>query len=168
VWLWFVLSAVLALVTGSSWGTMSIMFPLILPAAHYADPCNKITFYGTISSILAGAVLGDHCSPISDTTVLSSVATKCDLMSHVQTQLPYAVLAGAVGVLVGDLPTGYEVYPEYVGIVLGIATVLFTCWFLAVKVDSDKVDKVTNLSNNIIKYIYAMLFNTVFCIYYYF
>ncbi|CAM9405614.1 unnamed protein product, partial [Ectocarpus fasciculatus] len=150
----FVISAVLALVTGSSWGTMSIMFPLILPAAHYADPCNKVTynyclscyvvFYGTISSILAGAVLGDHCSPISDTTVLSSVATKCDLMNHVKTQLPYAVLAGAVGVLVGDLPTGFEVYPEYVGILLGVATVLTTCWLLAVKVDDlDRVDRVS-------------------------
>lgn len=85
----FVISAVLALVTGSSWGTMSIMFPLILPAAHYADPCNKVltddfyevdyfnnyiiiqtVFYGTISSILAGAVLGDHCSPIRCTSCI--------------------------------------------------------------------------------------------------
>ena len=143
----FVISAVLALVTGSSWGTMSIMFPLILPAAHYADPCNKVVFYGTISSILAGAVLGDHCSPISDTTVLSSVATKCELMNHVKTQLPYAVLAGSIGVLVGDLPTGYEVYPEYVGIILGIGTVLLLCWLLAVKVESEKEDKVTKVIN---------------------
>lgn len=104
----------------------------------------QVVFYGTISSILAGAVLGDHCSPISDTTVLSSVATKCDLMNHVKTQLPYAVLAGAVGVLVGDLPTGFEVYPEYVGILLGVATVLTTCWLLAVKVDDlDRVDRVS-------------------------
>lgn len=55
---------------------MMYRFPLILPAAHYADPCNKTVFYGTISSILAGSVFGDHCSPISDTTVLSAVACK--------------------------------------------------------------------------------------------
>jgi Na+/H+ antiporter NhaC len=102
---------------------MSLLrFPLILPAAHYSAPCNKTIFYGTISSILAGAVFGDHCSPISDTTVLASVSTKsvlrrllllsysslrrCELMSHVKTQLPYAVLAGVIGVLVGNLPIG--------------------------------------------------------------
>ena len=107
-------------------------------------------FYGTISSILAGAVLGDHCSPISDTTVLSSVATKCDLMNHVKTQLPYAVLAGAVGVLVGDLPTGFEVYPEYVGILLGVATVLLACWLLAVRVDDlDRVDRVSRMCSDV-------------------
>ena len=102
----FVISGILALVTGSSWGTMSIMFPLILPAAHYADPCNKRVFYGTISSILAGAVFGDHCSPISDTTVLSAVACRCPLINHVKSQFPYALLVGTIGVLVGDLPTG--------------------------------------------------------------
>ena len=102
----FVISGILALVTGSSWGTMSIMFPLILPAAHYADPCNKRVFYGTISSILAGAVFGDHCSPISDTTVLSAVAFRCPLINHVKSQFPYALLVGTIGVLVGDLPTG--------------------------------------------------------------
>jgi Na+/H+ antiporter NhaC len=102
----FVISGILALVTGSSWGTMSIMFPLILPAAHYADPCNTRVFYGTISSILAGAVFGDHCSPISDTTVLSAVACRCPLINHVKSQFPYALLVGTIGVLVGDLPTG--------------------------------------------------------------
>jgi Na+/H+ antiporter NhaC len=102
----FVISGILALVTGSSWGTMSIMFPLILPAAHYADPCNTRVFYGTISSILAGAVFGDHCSPISDTTVLSAVACRCPLINHVKSQFPYALLVGSMGVLVGDLPTG--------------------------------------------------------------
>jgi Na+/H+ antiporter NhaC len=102
----FVISGILALVTGSSWGTMSIMFPLILPAAHYADPCNTRVFYGTISSILAGAVFGDHCSPISDTTVLSAVACRCPLINHVKSQFPYALMVGMVGVFVGDLPTG--------------------------------------------------------------
>lgn len=139
----FVISAVLALVTGSSWGTMSIMFPLILPAAHYADPCNKAVFYGTISSILAGAVLGDHCSPISDTTVLASVATKCDLMSHVKTQLPYAALCGAMSILLGDLPTGYKVYNNAVGILVGVVTLYIIVFCVAVKTDSSATDKVT-------------------------
>ena len=109
----FVISGILALVTGSSWGTMSIMFPLILPAAHYADPCNKRVFYGTISSILAGAVFGDHCSPISDTTVLSAVASRCPLINHVRSQFPYALLVGTLGVLIGDLPTGLLFTTKY-------------------------------------------------------
>jgi Na+/H+ antiporter NhaC len=55
---------------------------------------------------LAGAVFGDHCSPISDTTVLSAVACRCPLINHVKSQFPYALLVGSMGVLVGDLPTG--------------------------------------------------------------
>eukprot|EP00049_Salpingoeca_infusionum_P025725 m.21425 g.21425 ORF g.21425 m.21425 type:complete len:889 (-) comp8281_c0_seq2:448-3114(-) len=116
----FLLSALLAVVTGSSWGTMGIMFPLIVPASHHAAPCDKTVVYGTIGSILAGAVFGDHCSPISDTTILSSIACRCDLKRHVKTQLPYALLCGIVGALVGDLPAGFDVYPEWVGLVLSI------------------------------------------------
>lgn len=138
----FVISGILALVTGSSWGTMSIMFPLILPAAHYADPCNTRVFYGTISSILAGAVFGDHCSPISDTTVLSAVACRCPLINHVKTQFPYALLVGCMGVLVGDLPTGYGAYPDAVAIFLGIGCCCAIAFFLSAPTErSDTKDK---------------------------
>ena len=57
---------------------------------------------GVISSVLAGAVFGDHCSPISDTTILSSMSSACDHIDHVRTQLPYALLAALVGIVVGD------------------------------------------------------------------
>lgn len=102
----FIVSAIMSFVTGTSWGTMGIMFPLLLPAAHQAAPCNKDVFYGTTAAILAGSVFGDHCSPISDTTILSSIASRCELTAHVKTQIPYALLAGIVGVLFGNLPTG--------------------------------------------------------------
>ncbi len=72
----FLASAALSGVTGTSWGTMSIMFPLVLPMVHSAAPCNRVIFYGTISSILSGSVFGDHCSPISDTTVLSAASCR--------------------------------------------------------------------------------------------
>ena len=75
---------------------------------------------GSISSVLAGAVWGDHCSPISDTTVLSSMASSSDHMDHVTTQLPYAMLVGGVGVLVGDLATALGV-PFWISWVVGIA-----------------------------------------------
>ena len=65
--------------------------------------------YAAISTVLAGAVWGDHCSPISDTTVLSSLASQCDHVDHVRTQIPYALTAGVISILVGLLPVGLGV-----------------------------------------------------------
>ena len=75
---------------------------------------------GSISSVLAGAIFGDHCSPISDTTVLSSAASGCDHVDHVRTQLPYALLVAVVGMLVGDIGTAFGL-PVWVALALGIA-----------------------------------------------
>jgi Na+/H+ antiporter NhaC len=68
-------------------------------------------FYSAVSCTLAGAVWGDHCSPISDTTVLSSVASGCDHIEHVRTQLPYAMLVGIVAISVGTIPAGFGLSP---------------------------------------------------------
>ncbi len=73
--------------------------------------------------MLAGAIFGDHCSPISDTTVLSSMASGCDHIDHVRTQLPYAVLVAAVGIVLGGLPAGFGV-PPWVGLAVS-AVLLF-------------------------------------------
>jgi Na+/H+ antiporter NhaC len=73
--------------------------------------------------VLAGAIFGDHCSPISDTTVMSSMASACDHVDHVRTQLPYALLVAGVGMLFGDIGTAYGL-PNWVAL-LGGATVLF-------------------------------------------
>ncbi len=94
----FCIAAILSGITGTSWGTMAIMFPLVLPASHFAAPCNKNIFYGTIASILSGAIFGDHISPLSDTTIISCIATRCDIWQHVITQAPYAFMAGSVSV----------------------------------------------------------------------
>ncbi len=99
----FCISGILSGITGTSWGTMAIMFPLVLPAAHFAAPCNRTIFYGTIASILSGAIFGDHISPLSDTTIISCVSTKCDVWAHVITQAPYAFLAGGIGVSCCDV-----------------------------------------------------------------
>ena len=85
-----------------------------------ADESGMHILFSAISCSLAGAVWGDHCSPISDTTVLSSVASGCNHIEHVRTQLPYALTVGAVGILVGTIPTGYGLSP-WVSIVLGLA-----------------------------------------------
>ncbi len=115
----FLLAAFVAFATGSSWGTMAILYPLILPASwilsqEYGleyDQALSI-FYNVVSTVLAGSVLGDHCSPISDTTILSSLASSCNHIEHVRTQLPYALLVGVVGTVFGTLPAAYGV-PSY-------------------------------------------------------
>ncbi|RLB53721.1 MAG: Na+/H+ antiporter NhaC family protein [Deltaproteobacteria bacterium] len=115
----FVIAALVAFATGTSWGTMAILFPLVVPMAHELAPGDHQIMLGAISSILAGAVWGDHCSPISDTTIMSSMASGCDHIDHVRTQLPYALAVGLVSLVLGDVATGLGLYPAWVGLVLG-------------------------------------------------
>jgi Na+/H+ antiporter NhaC len=103
----FLLAAVTAFSTGTSWGTMTILFPIVLPLTwsigHQAGlPEDEIyrIFYNVVSVVLAGAVFGDHCSPISDTTILSSMASACPHIDHVKTQLPYAITVAVISMLV--------------------------------------------------------------------
>ena len=112
----FILAAATAFATGTSWGTMGILMPLVVPLTWavlvengMTDPDHFHILYAAIASVLAGAVWGDHCSPISDTTILSSMASGCDHIEHVRTQLPYAFVIGAVAVLAGLLPAGFGV-----------------------------------------------------------
>jgi Na+/H+ antiporter NhaC len=115
----FVLAALVSFATGTSWGTMAILFPLVVPLAHRIAPGQETILLGTVSSILAGAVWGDHCSPISDTTVLSSMATSCDHMDHVRTQLPYALFIGGVSLSCAELPVAAGWYGPWVGLLVG-------------------------------------------------
>ncbi|GAA5220880.1 Na+/H+ antiporter NhaC family protein [Membranihabitans marinus] len=112
----FLLAALVAFSTGSSWGTMAILYPLMLPAtwmlahsAGYDYDVSLIIFHNVVASVLAGSVLGDHCSPISDTTILSSLASSCHHIDHVKTQLPYALLVGMVAIFIGVLPASLGV-----------------------------------------------------------
>ncbi len=120
----FVLAALVSFATGTSWGTMAILFPLVVPLAHQIAPGHETILLGTVSSILAGSVWGDHCSPISDTTVLSSMATSCDHMDHVRTQLPYALLVGAVSLLCAEIPVAAGWYGPWAGLLVGGAVVI--------------------------------------------
>ncbi len=126
----FILAAITAFTTGTSWGTMAILMPLVIPLAWavmtvsgIADPSGMHILYSSVACVLAGAVWGDHCSPISDTTVLSSVASGCNHIEHVRTQLPYALLVGFVALLLGTVPGGYGL-PPWVSLLIGVA-VLF-------------------------------------------
>lgn len=91
----FVLAAVFSLATGSSWGTFALLLPIAIPVAHYSGAPLAVT----TAAVLSGGIFGDHCSPISDTTVLSSMATGCRHADHVNTQLPYAAVTGGVALL---------------------------------------------------------------------
>ena len=126
----FLLSAITAFTTGTSWGTMGILMPLVVPltwatmaGAGLTSPADMHILYSAIACNLAGAVWGDHCSPISDTTVLSSMASGCDHIEHVRTQIPYAMLVGVVALLLGTIPGGYGFSP-LLSIPLGIALLL--------------------------------------------
>src|SRR5690606_7367843 len=113
----FVLAGAVAFATGTSWATMGLLMPLFLSITHYilvdmgeAGP-NHPLMLATIGGILAGAIFGDHCSPISDTTVLSSAASSCDHLDHVSTQIPYAFAGAAVSLVFGYIPVGFGLSP---------------------------------------------------------
>jgi Na+/H+ antiporter NhaC len=120
----FVVAALVSFATGTSWGTMAILFPLVMPLAHELAPGDHLIMLSAVSSILTGSVWGDHCSPISDTTILSSMASSCDHVDHVRTQLPYALAVGLVSLVFGDLATGLGLYPAWVGMLLGAAALV--------------------------------------------
>ena len=133
----FVLSALTAFATGSSWGVMGVVMPLAIPLTWAVLAANGMTgpegmgiFYSAVSAVLAGAVFGDHCSPISDTTILSSLATECDHIDHVRTQLPYALFVAVVGLGAGTLPVAYGYYPWWAAMLIGLGVIVI--WLLIV------------------------------------
>jgi Na+/H+ antiporter NhaC len=116
----FVMAGLTSFATGTSWGTMAILIPAAIPIAHQMDGGT----YGLLTMISLGAVLdgsifGDHCSPISDTTIMSSTATSCDHLDHVRTQLPYALLVGGLALACGYIPAALGV-SSWVGIIVAI------------------------------------------------
>lgn len=108
----FILSSTIAFSTGSSWSTMAILYPIAIPTTwaicrtQGVDPDIALEILlNVIAVVLAASVMGDHCSPISDTTILSSLASDCNHIDHVRTQLPYALTVGAVSITAGGLST---------------------------------------------------------------
>lgn len=118
----FVLAALIAFATGTSFGTMTILIPLAIPLAlaMTGATTHPVTL-GSTAAVLSGAVLGDHASPISDTTILSSLGAGVDLVTHVRTQLPYALTTGTIAVACGYLPAAWGVNPW---LLIGVGMVL--------------------------------------------
>jgi Na+/H+ antiporter NhaC len=106
---------------------MAILFPVAVPMACAFIEGGAVSperaapiLYATIAAILSGATFGDHCSPISDTTILSSMASSCDHIDHVRTQIPYALVVAGAAAFLGYLPVGFGV-PVYVSLAAGVA-----------------------------------------------
>ncbi|MFO7607665.1 MAG: Na+/H+ antiporter NhaC family protein [Candidatus Krumholzibacteriia bacterium] len=124
----FLTGAVVSFTTGTSWGTMGILFPLAIPAAAGAighlEPGAQATFLHVIvAAVFSGAVFGDHCSPFSDTTIVTSIACGVEPHDHVRTQLPFALIAAATAAVLGFLPAGFGV-PAWVSLAAGTAVLV--------------------------------------------
>ncbi len=142
----FLLAAVTAFATGSSWGVMAILLPLVIPVTWSAilagggPPAESLPLiFATVASVLCGAVWGDHCSPISDTTVLSSLASGCDHVEHVRTQMPYALLVGVVAILICLVPVGYGA-PWWLVLLLAVGALVGSHRLLGKPVDGSESD----------------------------
>lgn len=126
----FVTAGVLSFFTGTSYGTMSILIPLVVPVAFIIDGSTYgLTTMISMGAVLDGAIFGDHCSPISDTTIMSSISTGCDHISHVRTQLPYSLFVAFLALVVGYIPASFGL-PSYFSLLIGTALMLVIIFLL--------------------------------------
>ncbi len=126
----FLVACLLAFATGTSWGTFGILIPIV---AAIFDPTDELLYIG-MSACLAGAVCGDHCSPISDTTIMASAGAQCNHINHVNTQLPYAIFVAAIS-FVGFVIAGFV---QKVYIVLPLMFVILFLALLLIKMATKK------------------------------
>ncbi|MCK4578768.1 MAG: Na+/H+ antiporter NhaC family protein, partial [Candidatus Marinimicrobia bacterium] len=135
----FIIAALISFSTGTSFGTMAILIPLVIPLAYIVpgnaglpEASQQAIFLGSIGAILSGAIFGDHCSPISDTTVMSSIASGADHIDHVRTQLPYGLTVAGITMLVGYIPAGFGFNP-FLGNLLALGLIAAAVWGLGKK-----------------------------------
>lgn len=134
----FLVACILAFATGTSWGTFGILIPII--TAMF--PESNHLFVVGISACLAGAVCGDHCSPISDTTIMSSAGAECEHVNHVSTQLPYAIFVAVVSfvcfIIAGFVPYWYVMLPLSIAIMVG--ALFATKYYLSKRGGTEKTE----------------------------
>ncbi|MDO5832273.1 MAG: Na+/H+ antiporter NhaC family protein [Methanobrevibacter sp.] len=134
----FILGALISFATGTSYGTMSILMPLAIPLGWAISSGDMSFTIVCTSGVLTGAIFGDHCSPISDTTILSSMGTSCNHIDHVSTQMYYAIFVACVTIFIGYIPAGLGV-PFYISLPVGIVVMYIGLKVLGEKVDFDEV-----------------------------
>ena len=139
----FILGALISFATGTAYGTMSILMPLAIPLGWAVSTGDMNFTIICTSGVLTGAIFGDHCSPISDTTILSSMGTSCNHINHVQTQIYYAVFVAIISIFIGYIPAALGV-PWFVCIPAGIVVMFVGLKILGEKVDFEEVDETTS------------------------
>lgn len=137
----FILAAGIAFATGTSFGTMGTLMPLALPLVVQSGASVEIILAVT-AAVLSGATWGDHCSPISDTTVLSSVGTGCDHAEHVRTQLPYALVSGLISLICCSIPVGLGM-SWGLCLLLGTLACIVSIWILGRPLEATQTPKQT-------------------------
>jgi len=142
----FLVAAAVSFSTGTSWGTMTILTPLTIPLVVQVGMLNDLppevtngVLLSSIAAILSGAVFGDHCSPISDTTIMSSMASGSDHIDHVRTQLPYAVTTAAVSIGLFYVPVALGL-PMGIALALGAAAVVVVIRVFGKRADEPAAD----------------------------
>lgn len=131
----FILGAIISFSTGSAYGTMSILMPLAIPLAYKINPEMSFVIVST-SAVLTGAIFGDHCSPISDTTILSSMGAGCSHIDHVKTQMWYALFVAAITILFGYIPAGFGL-PIYIVLPMSCVALFIGVMIFGKKVEED-------------------------------
>ncbi len=131
----FFVASITSFATGTSWGTMAILIPTAIPVAFALDGNS----YGLITmislgAVLDGAIFGDHCSPISDTTILSSISSRCSLIQHVRTQLPYSLCVAALALLCGYLPAALGL--KWIWTIITALIIMFASLAILKKINS--------------------------------
>ena len=129
----FVLGGIMSFATGTSYGTMGILMPLTIPLAHSIKPEMSYIIV-CISAVLTGSIFGDHCSPISDTTILSSMGAGCNHIDHVRTQMPYSLFVASIAILFGYIPAGFGLN------IYLILPVAFLVMFIGIQILGKSVD----------------------------
>ncbi len=139
----FLVAGVTAFATGTSWGTMAILIPTATPVALQLDggTYGLVTMM-SLAAVLDGAIWGDHCSPISDTTLMSSISSSCDHLHHVRTQLPYALVIAACALFAGYLPAASGL-PSWAGLAAGSAIIVGVFYGVGRRQDEPAVSTVS-------------------------
>jgi Na+/H+ antiporter NhaC len=124
----FLTASITSFATGTSYGTMAILIPTAVPVAFALDgDTYGLTTVISLGAVLDGAIFGDHCSPISDTTIMSSIASSCNLIDHVRTQLPYSLFVAALALLCAYLPSACGLSPLWS---FALAVLVMVCFFV--------------------------------------
>lgn len=139
----FILGSIIAFATGTAYGTMGILMPLAIPLAYTISGGDMNLVIVSTSAVLTGAIFGDHCSPISDTTILSSTGAGCDHIEHVRTQIWYSIFVGVIAILFGYIPAGLGLNP-FISIPLAIIAMIVFILIFGKKVTVDEQEEILN------------------------